>query len=248
MSENNNIQKLNFFRKLTRIIIDPTVVRNSVIINLVTFLPGLIICVLIADSFGPQGYELWDNFISDLGSLNYTPAPFIFNFILMVGGIFTFPAYLYNNKFLLEGVQENIFNSDLKIWKRIYYLIIGVCAILGYFFLLVGSIGMFGIGIFTIDGAPEIHFFFSVLVFAGLIFGSLFAGIAVFLKKVIFPHYLGLYMVFGPFITGFLYLNPPFSVSIQFLEWMMLFAQQIWLIPAAFFTLNHIRKTKSIDN
>lgn len=248
MSRNNNYEKSNFFRRITRILIDPTVVRVSVIINLVTFLPGLIVCVLIADSFGPQGYELWDNFISDLGSINYTPVPFIFNFIVMVAGIFTFPAYLYNNKFLLEGVKENVFDSELKIWKRLYYFIIGICAILGYFFLLVGSIGMFGIGIFSIDGSSEIHFFFSVLVFAGLIFGALFAGIAVFLKKVICPHYIGLYMIFGPFIAGFLYLNPPFSISVQFLEWIMLFAQQIWLIPAAFFTLNHIRKTKPLEN
>ena len=51
-------------------------------------------------------------------------------------------------------------------------------------------------------------------------------------------------MVIDPFLAGFLFLNPPPLVSIQFLEWLMLIAQQIWLIPAASYTLHHINKKK----
>ena len=238
----NNNSKPNLLRRFSKSLINPKLVRISIFINLISFIPGLIICVIIANYFGPQGYNFLENFISDLGSSSYSPIPFVFDFIMIVGAIFTIPPFLYNNKFLMEGTKEIIFDSSAKKWKRLYYLFIGICAILGYFFLLVGSIGMFGIGIFSIERSPEIHFFFSVLIFTGLIFGALFAGIAVFLKKVICPHYLGLYMVFGPFLAGFLYLNQPFSLSVQFLEWVMLFAQQIWLVPAAFFTLYHIKK------
>ncbi|MCJ7651763.1 MAG: hypothetical protein MUP85_24425, partial [Candidatus Lokiarchaeota archaeon] len=225
----NKTIKSNFIRRFAKALVDPKIVRYAIIINLFTFIPGLILSVLLANFFGPLGYNILDNFISDLGSITYTPVPFIFDFIIIFGAILTIPAFLYNNKFLMEGTQEIIFNSAEKIWKRLYYLLIDISAILGFFFLLIGSVGMFGIGIFSIDRSPPIHFFFSVFVFAGLIFGALFAGIAILLKKVICPHFLGLYMIIGPFMAGFLFLNPPVSISIQFLEWIMLFAQQIWL-------------------
>ena len=236
--------KSNFIWKFAKALVDPKLVRIVIIINLYTFIPGLILSILIANFFGPQGYNIWDNFISDLGSITHTPAPFIFDFIIIFGAILTIPAFLYNNKFLMEGTKGIIFNSAVKIWKRIYYFFFDISAILGYFFLLIGSIGMLGIGIFSIDRSPPIHFFFSVFVFAGLIFGALFAGVAILLKKVICPQFLGLYMIIGPFMAGFLFLNPPESITIPFLEWIMLFAQQIWLIPAAFFTLNHIEKKR----
>lgn len=228
--------------RFAKTLISPKRVKIAIIINLITFIPGLIFCVLIANFFGLQGYNIWDNYISDLGSIVYTPIPSIFDIILIFGAIFTIPVYLYNNKFLMEGTKEIILNSTEKIWKKLYYLFMDISAILGYFFLLVASVGMFGIGIFSIDRSPPIHYFFSFFVFAGLIFGALFAGIAILLKKVICPHFLGLYMIFGPFIAGFLFLNPPASITLQFLEWIMLFAQQIWLLPAAFYTLHHIKK------
>jgi len=239
-----NNMKSNLIRRFAKNLINPKIVRSAIIINLITFIPGLILCVLIANFFGSQGYNIWENYISDLGSIIYTPVPILFDFIIIFGAILTIPAFLYNNKFLMEGTKEIILNSAEKIWKRLYYLFIDISAILGYFFLLIGSVGMFGIGIFSIDRSPPIHFFFSVFVFAGLIFGALFAGIAILLKKVICPHFLGLYMIIGPFMAGFLFLNPPVSITIQFLEWIMLFAQQIWLIPAAFYTLHHIEKKR----
>lgn len=232
------------YKSIAKVLVDPKIVRIAIIINLLTFIPGLILSVLIANFFGPQGYNIWDNFISDLGSIKYTPVPFIFDFIIIFGAILTIPAFLYNNKFLMEGTRDIILNSSEKIWKRIHYVFIDICTILGYFFLLIGSVGMFGIGIFSIDRSPPIHYFFSFFVFFGLIFGALFAGIAILFKKVICPHLLGLYMIIGPFMGGFLFLNPPVSFSVQFLEWIMLFTQQIWLIPAGFYTLHHIQKKR----
>ena len=82
----------------------------------------------------------------------------------------------------MEGIKEIIFDSAAKLWKRFYYLFIGISAILGYFFLLVGSIGMFGIGILSIDKSPEIHFIFFILVFAGLIL-ELYLRMVYFLKN-----------------------------------------------------------------
>ena len=222
---------------------NPIIVKKTVILNLIIFLPGLFLCVMIAMFFGPQGYTIWDNFISDLGSFNYTPVPFIFDLILMIGSVLIIPVYLYNFKYLTKYTRIIVFDSQERSLRRIFHIIIYLNALLGFFFLFVGTIGMFGIGIFSEDRTTQfnLHFYFSVLVFVGLIFGALFVGIANFLNKVICPRYLGAYMIFGPFIAGYLYLNPPFMLTDQFLEWLMLFSFQIWLIPAAFFTLNQIR-------
>lgn len=223
---------------------NPILVKKSVILNLILFLPGLFLCVMIALFFGPQGYTIWDNFISDLGSLNYTPIPFLFDLILMIGSLLTIPAFLYNFKYLTKDTRPIVFNSQERSLRRVFHIIIYLNALLGLIFLLVGTIGMFGIGIFSEDRTTQfnLHFYFSVLVFVGLIFGAMFVGIAIVLNKVICPRYLGLYMIFGPFIAGYLYLNPPFMLTVPFLEWFMLFSFQVWLIPAAFFTLDQIRK------
>lgn len=222
---------------------NPKVVKKSVSLNLILFLPGLFLCVIIAIVFGPQGYTIWDNFISDLGSFNYTPIPFLFDLILMIGSLLTIPAFLYNFKYLTKDTRLIVFNSQERSLRRVFHIIIYLNALLGLIFLFVGSIGMLGIGIFSEDRTTQfhLHFYFSVLVFVGLIFGAMFVGVAVLFNNVICPRYLGLYMIFGPFIAGYLYLNPPLMLTDQFLEWLMLFSFQVWLIPAAFFTLKQIR-------
>ncbi|MFX1287032.1 MAG: hypothetical protein ACFFFY_00550 [Promethearchaeota archaeon] len=107
--------------------------------------------------------------------------------------------------------------------------------------LLSGAVGLFGVGLFSEDRTTELglHFIFSIIVFAGLAFGAFFNGIAILLKlkKTIFPRLLGLYMILGPFIATLMFIYPPISVTRPFLEWMMLFAAFIWLIPTAYLIL-----------
>jgi hypothetical membrane protein len=222
----------------------PDVVKTSIIISLILFIPGLSLCVIIAMTYGTQGYTIWNNFISDLGSFNYTPIPFLFNVVMIIVSVLTIPAFLYNYKYLTKDARFIVFNSQETSMRRIFHIIIFINSLLGLILLLIGSIGMFGIGIFSEDTTTQfhLHFYFSVLVFVGLIFGSMFVGIAIILNRVIYPRYLGFYMIFGPFLTGYLYVNPPNILTEPFLEWMMLFSFQIWLVPAAIFTLNQIKK------
>ncbi|MFW9882045.1 MAG: hypothetical protein ACFFG0_53960, partial [Candidatus Thorarchaeota archaeon] len=63
----------NLYNTLTK----PKVVKISIYISLLTFLPGLIVGLIIAINYGSRGYSLWFNWISDLGSIIHTPAPFI---------------------------------------------------------------------------------------------------------------------------------------------------------------------------
>ena len=246
----NNLDKIiknrifNFLVSVYNWLIKPDVVKISVIIDLILFLPGLYLCVIIAMVYGSQRYNIWDNFMSDLGSINYTPVPNLFDVNLMITSVLIIPAFLYNYKYLTKDTRVIVFNSQEKSMRRVFHIIIFINALSGLILLLIGSIGMFGIGIFSEDRTTlfNLHFYFSVFVFLGLIFGSMFVGIAILLNKVICPRYLGFYMIFGPFITGYLYANPPFTLTQPFLEWMMLVSFQIWLIPAAIFTLIQIKK------
>jgi hypothetical protein len=108
---------------------------------------------------------------------------------------------------------------------------------------------LFGIGLFSEDRTTELglHFTFSIIVFAGLAFGALFNGIAILLKleKTIFPRLLGLYMMIGPFTASVLFVFPPNSVTRPFLEWMMLLAAVLWLIPQSLLILKNFKSTKS---
>ncbi len=56
-----------------------------------------------------------------------------------------------------------------------------------------------------------------------------------------FPRLLGLYMMVGPFIASILFLFPPNSVTRPFLEWMMLLAAFLWLIPESLLILKNFK-------
>ena len=224
--------------------------RNTICLNLFVFLPGLGISMLIAFLLGPQSYSIWDNYISDLGSISITPVPILFDSIAMLGALLMIPAFFYNFKFLTEGSSSIIFNSEEKLLRRILNMIVYFNSLIGLIFLLIGSIGLFGVGVFSLDRPTQfnLHFISSILIFVGITFGAFFQGIAIMLKRAICPRFLGLYMIFGPFLAGYLFLNPMIMLPEPFLEWLILFAQQVWLMPAAFYTLNHIKKANTSKN
>ena len=232
------------FRKIYNWFVNPKLVKITILFNLLVFLPGLGLCMLIAYLYGPQGYSIWENYISDLGSINFTPTPFLFDCIAMIGAVLLIPAFIYNYKYLVEGSKNIIMNSNEKPSRRTLYFFIHFNALIGLIVLLLGSVGLFGIGVFSVDRPTplNLHFTFSVLVFAGITFGAFFQGIAIVLKKVICPRFLGIYMIFGPFLAGILFINRPFMLPESFLEWLILFSQQIWMMPAAIYTLNHIKR------
>ncbi len=220
-------------------------IKICIYVSLLTFLPGLLIGVLIAFFFGPESYNIIDNYISDLGSIRYTPTPFILDSIAMITACFLVPVFFYIAKIIVSDTKNIIFNSNNSIFKRILCVYIDLHAFFGLFSLLLGAVGFFGIGLFSEDRTTELglHFTFSIIVFAGLAFGALFNGVAILLKlkKTIFPRFLGLYMMVGPFIAGILFLFPPISVTSPFLEWMMLFADFLWLIPGSLLILKNFK-------
>jgi len=243
MSQINSI-----FMKINRLFnrfLNQKLIKICIYVSLLTFLPGLLIGALIAFFFGPESYNIIDNYISDLGSIRYTPAPFILDAIAMITACFLVPVFFYITKIIVSDTKNIIFNSNKSIFKRILSGYVDLHAFLGLFSLLLGAVGFFGIGLFSEDRTTELglHYTFSIIVFAGLAFGALFNGIAILfkLKKTIFPRLLGLYMIVGPFTAGILFLFPPNSVTSPFLEWMMLLADFLWLIPGSLLILKNFK-------
>jgi hypothetical protein len=249
MSQHNSL--LMKFKHVFNAFLNEKLIKICINVSLVIFLPGLLIGVLIAFFFGPESYNIIDNYISDLGSIRYTPAPFILDAIAMTTACFLVPVFFYIAKIIISDTRSTIFDSNIPLYKRIHSVNIILLALFGLLSLLSGAVGFFGVGLFSEDRTTELglHFIFSVIVFAGLAFGALFNGFAILLKltKTIFPRLLGLYMIVGPITITVLFVFPPITTTRPFLEWMMLFAAFIWLIPGSFCILRSFNSAKNND-
>jgi hypothetical protein len=239
---NSLLTKINrFFNAF----LNEKLIKICIYVSLITFIPGLLIGVIIAFLFGPESYNIIDNYISDLGSIRYTPAPLILDTIAMTTACFLVPVFFYIAKIVVSDTKSIILDSNESMLKRIHCININLLGIFGLLSLLAGAVGLFGVGLFSEDRTTELglHFTFSVIVFAGLAFGALFNGGAILTKlaKTILPRLLGLYMMVGPLVVTILFVFPPISATRPFLEWMMLFAAFIWLIPSSFFILKNFK-------
>ena len=165
----------------------------------------------------------------------------------MTTACFLVPVVFYIAKIIVSNTKDIILNSNESILKRIYCVNIDIVAFFGLLSLLSGAVGLFGVGLFSEDRTTELglHYIFSIIVFAGLAFGAFFNGIAILfkLKRTTFPRLLGLYMIVGPFVVTIMFLFPPISVTRPVLEWMMLIAAFLWLIPGSLLILKDFNST-----
>ena len=236
---NSNANK-GFLNKIVK----PKIVKICIYLSLCLFLIGLLIGVIVAAVFGPEGYNIIDNYISDLGSFRYTPAPFILDSIAMITAFLLVPIFLYSYKNLISGIKKVVFNSNNSLSRRIFNAFISFNIFLGLVCLIIAVVGLFGVGLFSEDRSTELglHYIFSIIVFGGLATGALFNGLAILLRKSIYPRLLGLYMLIVPPTVAILFVFPPPMVTLPFLEWMMLFGAFLWLIPEALIILRKLRK------
>ncbi|MHA1985517.1 MAG: hypothetical protein ACW986_19775 [Promethearchaeota archaeon] len=223
-----------FYDKVT----EPKIVKISIYISLATFLPGLILGLAVALTWGPIPYNLLLNWISDLGSLKFTPAPFILDLTCTISAIFIVPLIFNLSRLFSSHMVENVNNT-----KRDYYLIKfrRIFGYTGVVCLFVGIFGMFFVGVFSLDRSPfNAHFYFSSLAFGGFAFGAFFTGLAIVLKKRLFPKFIGYFMVLGPSTASILFLIAPEPLTRQLLEWIMLFSALAWYYVIVFITLQKL--------
>lgn len=223
-----------FYDKIT----EPKIVKISIYISLATFLPGLIVGLIVALTLGPIPYNLWLNWISDLGSIKYTPAPYILDLTCTISAIFIVPLIFNLNRLFSSHMIENYDNS-----KRNHYLIKfrRIFGYIGVVCLFVGIFGMFFVGVFSLDRSPfNAHFYFSSLAFGGFALGAFFTGLAIVLKRRLFPKAVGYFMVLGPSTASIIFLIAPEPLTRQFLEWIMLFSALTWYYVIVFITLQKL--------
>ncbi|MHA1489919.1 MAG: hypothetical protein ACTSRI_09705 [Promethearchaeota archaeon] len=204
---------------------------------MVFFLLGLLTCVMIASLFGSEGYNIVDNYISDLGSIRYTPAPLIFDTISMISAFLIIPIFFYSTKLIVSS-RSKIFkdSKDFIIFTKIL-------AYIGLVFLLIGACGLFGIGFFSEDRNTqfELHEKFAAIVFNGISVGSFLIGIVNILKGTIKSKIIGI-VQFGTPAASILFMIKPEPFTYPFLEWIILFSIFLWMIPIAIFVLKQLKE------
>jgi hydrogenase-4 membrane subunit HyfE len=220
------------------ILTKPKVVKISIYISLLIFLPGLITGIIVAINFGALGYNLWFNWISDLGSLLYTPAPFILDLTCIISAIFIVPLILNLSRLYSSHQNHKLDNSKKEHYIILFRRIFGY---IGVGALFIGVIGMFFVGVFSLDRSPfDLHFYFSTSAFGGFAVGAFFTGLAIVLRKRIFPKTVGYFMIFGPSTASIIFLLCPAPLTRQFLEWILMFSSLGWYYVIVFITLQKL--------
>lgn len=209
-------------------LINPKVVRYSIISSLITFISAIIIGYVVAQ-FDPDGYNIFDNYISDMGSFEHTPLPYFLDYGAIITSILIIPAIYH--------IEQKLAPNPIEItnFERMKYRLSG----LGCFFMFFGFFGFFMVGVFSEDRTTSLglHFLFSHVVFSGIVFSSLFYGLLILFYKTEIPRLLGLYMIIFPFTSGVLMLIHYTPIY----EWLMLFSLLIWMIPVFLILLKDLK-------
>lgn len=224
-----NKERAKFYNFIT----NPIVVKISMIIVMIGYLSLLAIGVIIAALLDPDGYNIWDNWISDLGASNHTPAPFLYDIACIIAGSMTIPLTFYMEKYLAPLPNEIQFRE--RHYSRLRFRL----SSFAFLFSIIGSLAYIGVGIFSADRNYEIlsilgrgpHDIMSYLAFGGFTFGAFFTGWLIVLYDTKIPKILGTYGIFGPFTVSIINLIE----STPFMEWLLLFSILLWIIPLSLF-------------
>ena len=227
MTVRESINKIR--AKLYGVVTNFNVVKLSAMSIIGGYILLLIIGVIVAALFDPDGYTIWDNWISDLGSINHTPAPFLYDIACIIAGTMTIPFTYYMEKLLAPLPKRPKFR-DVH-YSRLRFRLSSFAFLFG----IIGNFGYIGVGIFSADRNYDFlsvlgqgpHDIMSYLAFGGFTFAAFFMGWLIVLYDTKIPKILGIYGIFGPLIITILNLID----GSPLLEWMLLFSILIWIIP-----------------
>jgi len=223
-------QSINNARaKFYGIVTNYNFVKFSAMIVMVGYIGLLLIGVIVAALMDPDGYTIWENWISDLGSSNHTPAPFLYDIACIVAGAMTIPLTFYMENYLAPFPKRTELNQ--QHYSRLRFRLSSYA----FFFSIIGNLGYIGVGIFSADRDFEflsvlgqgIHSIMSYLAFGGFTLGAFFMGWLIVLYNTKIPKILGVYGILGPLTVAIINLID----STPFLEWLLLFSILVWIIP-----------------
>ncbi len=230
MTEASFRKKINAVRKrFHEFITDYKIVRTCSIFTIIAYSFLLIIGVIIATFLGTTNYRIWTHWISDLGTRNDTPAPYLYDLAAILAGTLTIPLTFYLEKILAPMPQTP---KEFNKYSRLRYRI----ASYGFLMNIIGNLGYIGVGIWRGDRDYPIpllgmgtHGLMSSLAFGGYTFGAFFFGWLILLYETKIPKLIGLYGVVGPLLTLILFMI--FGGPLW--EWILLFSILAWVIPLA---------------
>ncbi|MFX1394217.1 MAG: hypothetical protein ACFFAH_11645, partial [Promethearchaeota archaeon] len=171
----------NELNKIYKRILAKKTIRICIYTIFIIFYPGIVSAIIIANIYGPEGYNIFNNYISDLGSIKYTPAPYILNFIAISIALLLIPIFLYLEQIIVSGpnISKRFLNTSISL-KNLSRI--------GKISFILGSIGLLSTGIFNEDFSPfNIHFITALFFFGGFLTGGFSTGLIILLKKVIIP-------------------------------------------------------------
>lgn len=211
------MEKKNLIEKVT----NPKIVKFSTIAALIVAFSCLIIGYIIAQ-FGPHGYNMFDNYISDMGSRRYTPFPYMRTISNLISSPLFLPLTFYMKKQLIPKSQE------ISKPRRI----LGILGFIGMLFIF---IGMIFTGIITEDVNLQIHIYIAIIAIFGGLLATISNGILITKYDTNIPKKVGIYMTLCmPIIAILTIIGIPSRI---FYEWIFLFAIYSWIILCSVFLL-----------
>ena len=195
------------------------VVKISTIIAFTIAISLLFIGYYIAAVYGTTGYNLFNNYISDQGSIKYTPFPYMRTIANVSSGPFFIPLCLYMRKKFLTQTSD----------EKVRLINIGFVGILGLF------LGMTCTGIITEDVNIKIHSLIAVAVIILGFIGCTAYGLLIVKNDTEVPKGVGYFLIlYSPLIAILSIIGFPTKI---FYEWIFLFS--IWggLIACSIFLL-----------
>lgn len=234
MTVRESINKLR--AKLYNFATNFQVVKISAMAVMFGYILLLIIGVIIAALFDPDGYTIWENWISDLGSINDTPAPYLYDIACIIAGTMTIPLTFYMEQLLAPLPKRT------KIRREHFSRLRFRLSSFAFLFSIIGNFAYIGVGIFSADRDYKVisgfglgtHGIMSYLAFGGFTFAAFFMGWLIVLYNTKIPKILGVYGIIGPLTVAILNL----IFGGELLEWMLLFSILIWIIPLSLIILN----------
>ncbi len=204
--------------KIHEFLINPKVVKISTILAFSTAFSCLLIGYIIAQ-FGAHGYNMIDNFISDMGSIVYTPFPYMRTISNLTASPLFLPLAFYMKNRLASKENSEIPEKQLKYGK------------FGFIGMLTLFIGMIFTGIITEDVSYFVHSILAVIAIFGGFIATVFYGLLIVKFPTDIHKNIGILMLLMfPILITLTLIGIP---SMIFYEWVLLFSLYAWMIACS---------------
>ncbi|TFF97487.1 MAG: hypothetical protein EU541_08170 [Promethearchaeota archaeon] len=210
------ISILQIFQKLTNVKYIRIITHSTLSSYLVLFISSYLITI----TFGYNNYSPLYNMISQMGSISFTPAPYLFDFACIFSGFLSFPISFYIYRYLNYKINLEPNYKFIKTFLLIFLIASK----------MLGDIGFIGIGIFSIDRNPfNIHYLFASLLFFGYFLSSFLIGILIIVFKFRLNKFIGLSGLFSSTIICLTYIILELLLlDVIIFEWIASITLIIW--------------------